>query len=89
MQIELFGMARELIGEPRIDVEIETPATVDKLIDALARSYPQLLGIVIDHDRSSLVEPNVLLLDGRRSPGRDELFDERDRPCLLFVPSGG
>jgi hypothetical protein len=89
VQIELFGMARELIGVPVVDVPIAAPATLDGLILSLARTYPQLLGTVIDLDRSTFIEPNVLLLDGRRAPERNEPFDERDRPCLLFVPSGG
>ncbi|HXP92501.1 MAG TPA: hypothetical protein VN905_03465 [Candidatus Binatia bacterium] len=89
MQLELFGMARELVGAPSVDVPMAGPATLDALIVALARTYPQLLGTVIDLDRSVLIEPNVLLLDGRRAPDRTETFDESDRPCLLFVPSGG
>ena len=89
MHLELFGMARELIGAPAIDVPVGSPATLDALILALAREYPQLLGTVIDLDRSTLIEPNVVLLDGRRAPGRDEPIEESDRPCLLFVPSGG
>lgn len=89
MQLELFGMARELVGAGRVDVPIGVPATLDTLIVALARIYPQLLGTVIDLDRSTFIEPNVLLLDGKRAPERHEPFDERDRPCLLFVPSGG
>ncbi len=89
MQLELFGMARELIGASCVDVPIAGPATLDTLIVTLARTYPQLLGTVIDLDRSMLIEPNVLLLDGRRAPDRTEAFDESDRPCLLFVPSGG
>jgi hypothetical protein len=89
MHLELFGMARELIGSASVDVPIAGPATLDALIFALARSYPQLLGTVIDLDRSTFIEPNVLLLDGRRAPTHRETFDESDRPCLLFVPSGG
>ena len=89
MQLELFGMARELIGAPSVEVPIAEPATLDALILTLARVYPQLLGAVIDLDRSTLIEPNVLLLDGRRAPQHDEPFDASDRPCLLFVPSGG
>jgi hypothetical protein len=89
VRLELFGMARELLGAPNVDVEIAPPVTLEGLIVALARAHPQLLGTVIDLDRSMLIEPNVLLLDGRRAPRRDEPFDESDRPCLLFVPSGG
>lgn len=88
MQIELFGMARELTGEPVVDVPV-TDATLHRVAFALARAYPQLGGTVIDVDRGAFIEPNVLLLDGRRAPRSDETFDEADRPCVLFVPSGG
>lgn len=89
MRLELFGMARELIGAASVDVPVGAPATLDALIGALARAHPQLLGVVIDRAGEALVEPNVVLLDGRRAPAHDEPFDESDRPCLLFVPSGG
>jgi hypothetical protein len=89
MRLELFGMARELIGAPAVDVTVGPSATVDALVVALGRAYPQLLGSVIDVDRRTLIEPNVLLLDGRRAPRPGETFAEGDRPCLLFVPSGG
>jgi hypothetical protein len=44
---------------------------------------------VIAPARDALVEPNLLLLDGRRAPRDGERFGEDDRPCVLFLASGG
>jgi hypothetical protein len=37
----------------------------------------------------ALVEPNLLLLDGRRAAPDGERFGSADRPCIMFLPSGG
>jgi hypothetical protein len=44
---------------------------------------------VIVASLDAFVEPNLLLLDGRRAPGAGETFVDADRPCVLFLASGG
>jgi hypothetical protein len=44
---------------------------------------------VIASTRDALVEPNLILLDGRRAVRDGERFSADDRPCVLFLASGG
>ncbi|MDQ2857712.1 MAG: hypothetical protein M3R53_03545 [Candidatus Eremiobacteraeota bacterium] len=87
MTIELFGMARHVAGTPAIEVGGER-LTPRELVRALA-AIPQMAGAVVDAEREEFVEPNMLLLDGRRVCGADEPFYAADRPCVLFLASGG
>ncbi len=56
---------------------------------ALAEAVPALVPDVIAASLDAFVEPNLLLLDGRRAPRAGERFDARDNPCVLFLASGG
>jgi len=87
--LELFGMARALVGEPSVELAVGEPATLRALLTALATRYPQLVGAVLDRATSAPLEPNIVLLDGRRAQGLDELLVPGDRPCLMLLPSGG
>jgi hypothetical protein len=87
MTVEFFGMARELAGAPQLEVGGER-MTERELVAALAARCPQLVGPVIDPAALCFVAPNLLLLDGRRAAG-DAPFAAADRPCVLFLASGG
>ena len=87
MTIELFGMARHLAGSETLDIGGER-LTQRELICALALN-PAMIGQVVDVEREAFVPPNMLLLDGRRAPGNDEPFYASDKPCVLFLASGG
>ena len=87
MTIELFGMARHLAGSPTLEVGGEC-LTRRELVRALA-AIPKMAGNVVDAEREEFVEPNMLLLDGRYATDADEPFYAADRPCVLFLASGG
>jgi molybdopterin converting factor small subunit len=89
MTLELFGMARELVGAPDVELDVAEPATLRSLLGELARRYPKLSGAVLDPDTHAPIEPHALLLDGRRASGMDEPVRAADRPVLLIIPSGG
>ncbi len=87
MNVELFGLARALVGCARVEVSVDEPVDLPAFLRALARDFPVLRGTVIEGER--FIEPNLLLLDGRRALGEGETFDARDKPCVLFLASGG
>ncbi len=87
MTVELFGPARALAGAATIDVSL-AEADERTLIDALARAVPAFVGTIVTDARDAFVAPNLLLLDGRRS-AEGVRFTAADRPCVLFLPSGG
>jgi hypothetical protein len=88
IEVELFGMARALAGRARVALPLED-ADYLGFVRALADAVPQLVPDVIDAAREDFVEPNLLLLDGRRAPRNGERFGAADRPCVLFLASGG
>ena len=89
MKVELFGMARALAGVSHVDLAIDEPVTLHEFLRSLADAVPALVPDVIAASRDAFVEPNLLLLDGRRAPAGDETFGADDRPCVLFLASGG
>ncbi|MFN2462036.1 MAG: hypothetical protein ABR591_15370, partial [Candidatus Velthaea sp.] len=68
---------------------VAEPATLRAVANALATAHPQLIPSVITPARDAFVEPNFLLLDGRRAVRDDEPITSADRPCVLFLASGG
>jgi hypothetical protein len=88
MTIEFFGMARVFAGAPSLEIGGER-MTKRELVRALAAACPEMIGSVVDLDGETFVHPNLLLLDGRRATGDNEAFGAGDRPCVLFLASGG
>jgi hypothetical protein len=88
MTVELFGMARTIAQRTTIEVGGER-LTRRELVRALAALLPALIGNVVDLEREDFVEPNMLLLDGRRAANADDPFVAADRPVVLFLASGG
>jgi hypothetical protein len=89
MKVELFGMARALAGVSHVDLALDEPVTLPEFLRALAEAVPALVPDVIAPSLDAFVEPNLLLLDGRRAPGAGETFRAADNPCVLFLASGG
>ena len=88
MTVEFFGMARVFAGAPSLEIGGDR-LTARELVRALAQRCPAMVGPVIDAETHMFVQPNYLLLDGRRATGDDEPFGAADRPCVLFLASGG
>ncbi len=89
MKVELFGMARALAGVSHVELAVDEPVTLREFLRSLADAVPELVPDVIAPSRAEFVEPNLLLLDGRRAPSGDETFGSQDRPVVLFLASGG
>jgi len=89
MTVELFGMSRALAGRPTIDLPIDGAIDYAGFLRALAEAVPALVPQVIASSHDALVEPNLILLDGRRAVRDGERFSADDRPCVLFLASGG
>jgi hypothetical protein len=89
VRLELFGMARALVGGPYVELDVAEPVTLRALLAELASRYPQVVGNVVEARSFRPIEPNFVLLDGRRPADLDGRVSEADRPCLLFLPSGG
>ncbi len=89
MKVELFGMARALAGVSHVELGLDEPVELSEFLRALGDAVPALIPDVITPAADALVEPNLLLLDGRRALRDGETFGAADRPCILFLASGG
>jgi hypothetical protein len=89
MTVELFGMARALAGVSHVVLALDEPVELHDFLRSLAEAVPALVPDVIAASLDTFVEPNLLLLDGRRAPRAGETFVDADRPCVLFLASGG
>lgn len=89
MKVELFGMARALAGVSHVELALDEPVTLPDFLRALGDAVPALVPDVISPAVDALVEPNLLLLDGRRALRDGETFGAADRPCIMFLASGG
>ncbi len=89
MRVELFGMARALAGVSHVVLALDEPVALPDFLRALGDAVPALIPDVIAPAADALIEPNLLLLDGRRALRAGETFGDSDRPCILFLASGG
>ena len=89
MKVELFGMARALAGVSHVELALDEPVALPDFVRALGEAVPALIPGVIAPAYDALVEPNLLLLDGQRALRDGERFGDADRPCILFLASGG
>ena len=89
MTVELFGMARALAGVSHVVLAVDEPVAMPEFLRALADAVPQLVPDVIGPACDAFVEPNLLLLDGKRAVRAGERFGTGDNPCVLFLASGG
>jgi hypothetical protein len=85
--VELFGPARALAGRACIEVAVAEPVDLPVFLRALAAAVPAFVGEIVTADAAAFVPPNLLLLDGRHAV--QGAFTAADRPCVLFLPSGG
>jgi hypothetical protein len=88
MRVELFGMARALVGKPQAYLALREPVRLVDMLQALAEQNPNLIGTVLD-GQYNLIEPNVVLLDGRRAVDPLDAISAADKPCIVLLPSGG
>ncbi|MBV8299561.1 MAG: hypothetical protein JO083_08490 [Candidatus Eremiobacteraeota bacterium] len=89
MKVELYGMARALAGVAHVTLPLDDPVALNDFLRALAEAAPALVPDVIAPSLDALVEPNLLLLDGRRALRAGETIRCEDNPCVLFLASGG
>jgi hypothetical protein len=89
MTVELFGPARALAGCAFVDIAVDEPTDLRAFLLALTLALPAFVGEIVTGERDAFVAPNLLLLDGVRAVDGDVRFTSGDRPCVLFLASGG
>ncbi|HYM00416.1 MAG TPA: molybdenum cofactor biosynthesis protein MoaE, partial [Blastocatellia bacterium] len=75
----LFGLAREIFGEGDIQLELDTPATVESAFSVLKSKKPRL----------GEMERSLLFAVNEEYASRDHLLADGDRLAILPPVSGG
>jgi len=89
MTVELFGPARALAGRALIEIAVDEPTDLPGFLAALTAALPAFVGEIVTAERDAFIAPNLLLLDGARAVEGGVRFSAADRPCVLFLASGG
>ena len=89
LQVELFGQARILVGLRQVEIAAPWQADRAAMATALARACPQLVGKVIQDDRSGLVESYIFNLNGTAFVGDEQMQLKAGDALLLFSSQAG
>jgi len=87
--VELFGPARALAGRAQVEIAVDEPTDLHGFLRALTAALPAFDGAIVTPERDAFVAPNMLLLDGLRAVEDGARFSAADRPCVMFLASGG
>ena len=92
VKIEFSSISRVLTGRKEIVLDLNKGADIGDVVSALGKSFPQLLGEIIEKDGKSLIPTNIFSVNGQKIIHEsDTQFqpDEGDRLILLSLLSGG
>lgn len=62
--VEFAGAARAMVGQKTIAVELGETATYRDIVRYLAKTYPSLIGLLIDQDGETFLSSNMFVING-------------------------
>jgi len=90
ISVELFGLAKRIIGKKIVEIELKDKNTLKNLTKELVKKYPKLLGTVIKEKTFKTIAPYMFNLDGKQAiSDLGYELKEGDRLLLLFATVGG
>jgi len=90
ISIELFGLAKQIVGEKKVKINLQNKNTLKDLSQKLTKKYPKLLGKVIKEKTFKTIPPYMFNLDGRHTiTNLEHKLKKGDKLLLLFVTVGG
>ncbi len=63
--LKLTGAAASLAGVKTAEMALDDTATYAEIIETLGRSYPGLIGLIIDRDGKTMLSSNMFLVNGQ------------------------
>lgn len=90
--IEFTNLARVLVGENQIDMEISSYETYADVVERLGKMYPDLLGILIEPDGRRFMNSNMFIINNEMADPVMVMEDSPrpgDRLTLVSVATGG
>jgi len=92
VQIEFFGLSRLITGTRAQTIDFTEGATFHELVRHLGRTYPDLIGEVIQPGQDGLQPPNVFHIKERHFIKQDQLdqnLTPNDHIVLMSLSAGG
>ncbi|GAP11538.1 molybdopterin converting factor, small subunit [Bellilinea caldifistulae] len=90
--IEFTNLAKYIAGTPAIEVEFPRGITYGQIVEWLAERYPDMVGIIIQDDKKSLLNSNLFIINGEMAQPAFRMDDtpkDGDRLTLVAVATGG
>jgi molybdopterin converting factor small subunit len=92
VKVEFSSISRVLTGRKEITLDLSKGANIGDVVGALGRSFPQLLGEIIEKDGKALIPTNIFSVNGQKIIHESDTQyqpEEGDRLILLSLLSGG
>lgn len=92
IHVEFLGLSRLITGLKEMSFSLEEGASFRNLVESLGKSYPALIGDVIQPLQNDLQIPNRFLFNGGRFLQQNEMGDklnDGDRVVLMSISAGG
>ncbi|GAG71771.1 unnamed protein product [marine sediment metagenome] len=90
ISVELFGLAKQIVGEKKVKINLQNKNTLKDLSQELTKKYPKLLGKVIKEKTFKTIPPYMFNLDGKHTiTDLNFKLQEDNKLLLLFVTIGG
>jgi len=90
--VALYGAARVIIGQSRVDVTFDAPSiTLGQLLERLVATYPRARSYLLDETGRLPSHIRVLINDARPDPDATlaTMLHDEDRVALLVAVAGG
>ncbi|MFL5628974.1 MAG: MoaD/ThiS family protein [Ktedonobacteraceae bacterium] len=92
VQVTLYGAARVVIGQPRVDVTFDTPSiTLGQVLEKLIAAFPRVRSYVLDEAGKLQSYMRVLINEVRPNPDATlaTVLHDGDQLTLLVAVAGG
>ena len=90
--VDFSGISRMITGKSEFPMQLPQGATVENAIQELAKTFPKLIGEIIDPDGKQLIASNIFSLKGEKIISESETdypLTDGDQLILLSLLSGG
>ncbi len=92
VEVALYGSARIVVGQARVDIACETPTTtIGQVVDTLITTYPRAQPYVLDEAGGLPFNIRVLINEKRPNPDATlaTILHDGDRLALIVAVAGG
>lgn len=89
IKIEFFGRARLILGINSFQITVNEKITQKELIFLVAKTYPKLIGEIIEENKLNLKKSYNMGINGIKNPSENELNLNNNDSILIFSSQAG